>query len=225
MVVIREESAPKLDPERTALICIDLQHMCSSPGCGSFSGITEHECYESEYGYYFRRIQKTVVPNVKTLQEKFRSKGMEVIHFHIQALTRDGRDRSLEHKRLGLLAIPGSHEAEFLPEIAPTEDEIVMPKTASGAFNCTNIDYLLRNLGVDHLIVVGCLTSECVETFVRDAADRSYQVTVPEDATAALSEEIQNSSISAMSGTYAHIATTMEVVTMLDQGGLRVRGK
>ena len=216
MVVKSKDMAPRIDPKRTALICIDLQNMCTSPGCGGFSDIPEQTCFESEYGYYFRRIQEVVIPNVRKLQDEFRKRGMEVIHLHIQALTRDGRDRSLEHKRLGSLAIPGSYEAEFLKEVAPIEDEIVIPKTASGAFNSTNIDYLLRNLGMEKLVVVGCETSECVETFVRNAADRSYQVIVPEDATAALSEESQKSSLNAMRCTYAYLATTSEVITMLD---------
>ena len=60
------------------------------------------------------------------------------------------RDRSLEHKRLGLFAPPGSKLAEFIPAVAPQGDEIVIEKTASGVFISTNIEYILRNLCVSH---------------------------------------------------------------------------
>jgi nicotinamidase-related amidase len=73
----------------------------------------------------------------------FRSYGLEVIHTRIQSLTQDGRDRSPGHKRLGLQAAPGSKESEYLPQVAPVGDEIVMNKTASGVFVSTNMEYVL----------------------------------------------------------------------------------
>ena len=92
---------------------------------------------------------------MKALQESFRAHGLEVIHCRICALTKDGRDRSAGHKRLELLAQPGSKDAEFLKEVAPAEDEIVINKTASGVFTSTNLHYVLGNLGVRLVYVVG----------------------------------------------------------------------
>ena len=53
-----------------------------------------------------------------------------------------------------------------MAEVAPEEDDIVLPKTSSGVFNSTNIDYVLRNLGVRALIVSGCVTDQCVDMAV-----------------------------------------------------------
>jgi signal transduction histidine kinase len=47
-------------------------------------------------------------------------------------------------------------------------NEIVIPKTASGIFNATNVDYVLRNLGIDYLVMYGVMTDQCVESAVRD---------------------------------------------------------
>ena len=63
-------------------------------------------------------------------------------------MTRDGRDRSLDYKISRLQRAEGLAGREVLDEIAPAEDEIVFPKTSSSVFISTNIDYVLRNLGV-----------------------------------------------------------------------------
>ncbi|TIM59217.1 MAG: cysteine hydrolase, partial [Mesorhizobium sp.] len=64
-----------------------------------------------------------------------------------------------------------------VPSLAPVGDEIMLPKTSSGVFNSTNIDYVMKNLGVRYLIVAGIMTDQCVDMAVRDAADRGYLVT------------------------------------------------
>jgi nicotinamidase-related amidase len=50
----------------------------------------------------------------------------------------------------------------MIETLAPLDDEIVIPKTASSVFNSTNIDCVLRNLGVRYLILCGVLTDQCV---------------------------------------------------------------
>ena len=67
---------------------------------------------------------------------------------------------------------------QVLDCIQPGPDEIVLPKTSSSVFTTTNVDSILRNLGVKHLILVGCLTDQCVESAVRDACDLNYLVTL-----------------------------------------------
>ncbi len=141
-----------------------------------------------------------MLPNVRKLQDHFRSHRLEVIHTRIQALTRNGRDRGKGHRRLGLLAAPGSREADFLEAVAPDPayDEIVINKTASGVFSSTNVHYVLKNLGVESLYVVGVYTNECVETTVRDACDLGYLVTVVEDCCATVTPELHNASLATL---------------------------
>src|SRR5690606_13802305 len=128
-------------------------------------------------------------PNAKRLIASARSAGVEVIYTVIEALTADGRDRSLDHKRCSFLIPRGSAGGEVMPAIAPQGDEMVLPKTASGIFNATNVDYVLRNLGVERLAIFGVYSHQCVESAVRDAADRGYLVTLVEDACAAKTPE------------------------------------
>jgi nicotinamidase-related amidase len=136
-----------------------------------------------------------VLPNVRRLQDAFRTHELEVVHIRIQSLTRDGRDRSTGHKRLKLLATPGSKESEFIESVAPCGDEIIVNKTASGVFSSTNLHYVLKNMGVSSLFIVGVYTNECVETTIRDACDLGYLVTMVEDCCTTVTPELHEVSV------------------------------
>lgn len=201
---------PSLEHGRVALLCIDIQYLDAARGEGCFANINGG--LERQLDYYFDRLETAVLGNIRRLQDRFRQAGLEVIHTHIQCLTADGRDRSLEHKRIGLFAPPGSKEAEILPQVAPHSGEIVIPKTASGVFNCTNLNYVLHNLGITQLVVVGVFTNECVESTVRAAADLGYLAYVPDDATATVHPDLHADALNAMRHTYACITSTAELL-------------
>jgi nicotinamidase-related amidase len=82
-------------------------------------------------------------------------------------------------------------------------------------FNGTNIEYLLRNLGIATLVIGGVVTGSCVEAAVRDASDRGFRVVLVEDATASWSPEMQSAAIESMRGRSATIMTSHEVVERL----------
>ena len=100
-------------------------------------------------------------------------------------------------------------------EIAPGADDIVIPKTSSGVFNSTNIDYVLRNLGIHYLVISGVVTDQCVDMAVRDAADRGYLVTLVHDACATYTPERHEAALKAFGG-YCWIADTDTVARRLD---------
>ena len=196
----------------TALLCIDLQYLDAAEGYGVFRADERSGVSLEGREYYFRTLTKQVVPNVHVLQNCFRQHGLEVIHVRIQSLTRDGRDRSKGHKRLRLHAAPGSAEACFLDEVAPSGDEIVINKTASGVFSSTNLHYVLKNLGIDSLVVVGVYTNECVETTVRDACDLGYLVTVVQDCCTTVTPELHDASLKTLKDRYARIIDLKEAI-------------
>ena len=92
-----------LQQRSTALLCIDLQYLDAAPGYGVFRDATQSGVSESAQQYYFRRLAEMVLPNVAQLQNGFRQQQLEVVHTRIQSLTRNGRDRSKGHRRIGLL--------------------------------------------------------------------------------------------------------------------------
>lgn len=200
----------------TALLCIDMQYLDAAPGYGVFADAEASGLPIESQDYYFSCLQEQVLPNVQRLQASFRNQGLEVIHTRIQSLTQDGRDRGPGHRRLGLHAPPGSKEAEFLPEVAPVGDEIVINKTASGVFSSTNIEYLLRNLGITGLTVVGVYSNECVSTAVRDACDLGFYVTLISDAIATVTPELQLATITTMKDRYARVMSTEEAINEME---------
>lgn len=198
-----------------ALLCIDIQYLDAARGIGVFAPDRPEAASPEAQNYYFERLERVVLPNVRALQASFRATGLEVVHTRIQSLTRDGRDRSAGHKRLDLHAAPGSKEAEFLPEVAPRGDEIIINKTASGIFTSTNARYLLANLSISALYVVGVYTNECVSTTVRDACDLGFDVTLIDDGCATVSRRLQRNTIAVLRDRYARIMTTAQVITEL----------
>ena len=201
-----------LEAHKTALLCIDMQYLDAAPGFGVFANAEASGVPVEAQEYYFDRLKYTVLPNVRRLQDAFRARGLEVIHTRIRSLTQDGRDRSPGHKRLGLHAAPGSKEAGFLDEIAPLENEIIINKTASGVFTSTNINYILRNMEITGLFVVGVYSNECVSTAIRDACDLGFYVTLISDGCATVTPELQRATMITMKDRYARVLNTDEAI-------------
>jgi len=214
---------PKLNEaikqHNVALLTIDIQYLDAAPGHGVFADAEKSGVPPEAQEYYFARLHHVVLPNVRRLQDAFRDLKLEVIHTRIQSLTRDGRDRSVGHRRLGLHAPPGSKEAEFLPEVKPKGDELIINKTASGVFNSTNIEYILRNMQIDSLYVCGVYTNECVSTTVRDACDRGFHTTLINDACATVTPELHNATISTVRDRYSRVMTADEVIKEIRKAG------
>jgi len=200
----------QIEPARTALLSIDMQNAEFSPE--RLARARAGDAAEARHREFLERLATTVLPNQKRLQAAARAAGVEVIFTVIESLTRDGRDRSLDHKISRLHFPKGSWEAKVIADVAPLDDEIMIPKTASGIFNATNIEFVLRNLGVEFLVIYGVMTDQCVETTVRDAADRGFLVTQIEDACAAETEAGHRRSIEAMDGHYCRMRSAEQMV-------------
>ena len=197
-------------PARTALLSIDMQNAEWSPDQAERArqGGTPEAAKRS----FLERLETIVIPNQQRLQAAARAANIEVIFTVIESLTLDGREISLDHKISGLFFPKGSWEAQVIPDVAPRDNEIVIPKTSSGIFNSTNIDYILRNLGIEFLVIYGVSTDQCVETAVRDAADRGFLVTLVEDGCAAEEDARHEAAIRAVGGHYCRVRSTDEMI-------------
>jgi nicotinamidase-related amidase len=154
-----------------------------------------------------------VIPNIGRLIDEFRRQRLEVIYTVIENLTQDGRDRSLDYKLSGFNIAKGSWEARIVDEIAPQGDEIVLPKTSSSVFNSTNLDYLLRNIGIEDVFVAGFLTDQCIDHVVKHGADLGYYMTCVHDACAAETEARHEAALSCFKG-YCRMLYTDEVLLL-----------
>ena len=186
---------------RTALLVIDVQN-----------GTCGHRDAEARPEFY-KATALRVAPNIAALLAAFRGAGLEVVYTVIENLTADGRDRSLDYKLSGMGFPKGSREAQVIPELAPRPDEIVLPKTSSSVFNSTNLDYLLRNIGISDVFVTGCLTDQCIDHAVKDGADLGYYMTCVHDACAAETEARHAAALQCFQG-YCRMLSTEEVLDL-----------
>jgi len=206
-----------IDIQRSALLFIDVQNYNARPDGGEYKkeGFTPEEA-EVKYDYFFKHLEKVVIPNMQRLQKVCRQKGIEILYTVIESLTKNGRDRSLDYKISGFNVPKGSWNAHVLDEIKPLGDEILFPKTSSSVFISTNIHYILGNLGVDFLIISGLLTDQCISSAVRDACDLGYLVTLVTDACATRTQKRHETSLSHIRG-YCRQRTTDQFISELKQ--------
>jgi nicotinamidase-related amidase len=190
------------DPKRTCLLLVDTQNIVWNPDVAM-----RHPVFDEQ-------IRTKVLPNLRRLIDGFRAAGAEVMYTVMENLTRDGRDRSLDYKLSSFFIAKGSWEAKVLDALAPGDDDIVLPKTSSGLFNSTNVEYLLRNIGIDTLVVTGFLTDQCVDHTLRDAADRGFYPVCISDGCATHTEERHKNALRAFAG-YCRTLTTDEALRLL----------
>lgn len=193
----------------TALLLVDMQRAWLDPAL-------DPHLQGPHAAYFLGRARETVIPNQVRLFNAVREARQNVLHTIIESLTADGRDRSLDHKLSDMHLPKGSYQAGVIDELTPIENEIVLPKTSSGVFNSTNIDYVLRNLETRHLIIAGIVTDQCVDMAVRDAADHGYLVTLIEDACATYTFERHHACLEAIKG-YCWITDTQTVINRLQE--------
>lgn len=203
-----------LDFSQSAILFVDVQNFAAHREGAEFDGMSDEE-FNSEFGWFFEQMASSVVPNLQRLQTSFRAAGIEVLHTTIESLTKDGRDRSLDYKITGFNVPKGSWDGKVIDELVPEDDEIVFPKSSSSVFVSTHIDYVLRNLGVKQLVIVGIATDQCVEGAIRDACDLGYLVTQVTDACATYTQERQSFSMRAIKG-YCRQMTTSELIQELE---------
>lgn len=212
--------------DKCALLVVDIQKYLSVPSSPEEA---------AEKAYFFNEACPSAIDKISKLAEAFRvvrddptgrKSGCEVIFTYLQSATKDGRDISVDYKLSGpdLANIPRigtDHKELFLkelePDIATGKGDILLPKTSCNVFVSTNIDYLLRNLGIEQVVIVGQLTDECVESAVRTAADLGYFVTVVEDACASLTPEKHQKGLNGVKG-FARILKTADILDEILEG-------
>jgi nicotinamidase-related amidase len=188
-----------ISAKSTALLVIDVQNA------------TYSDKEREKRPYFYDLVTRETLPNIRKLIRASRKAGIDVIFTVIESLTLDGRDRSLDYKLTGFNFPKGSWEAQIPAAIAPEPNEIVLPKTSSSLFNSTVFDYVLRNIGIDTVLVTGFLTDQCVDHTVRDGADRGFYMTCIADACATESAERHQNALAAFKG-YCRIRTTDELL-------------
>ncbi len=112
----------------------------------------------------------------------------------------------------------GSWGGEWYPDFAPQEgDFIVKEHWGSSGFANTDLDFLLKQQEITHVILIGLVANTCIETTGKYAAELGYHVTLVTDATAAFSKEAMHAAHEINGPTYAHaLLSTKELLASLE---------
>jgi nicotinamidase-related amidase len=133
-----------------------------------------------------------IIGKIQSVLEIFRRRQLPVFHV-LRIHRRDGSDvevfRSDLFKTMPF-AVEGTKGAGVIRELEPSEGEHIIRKTRMSAFMHTDLDLVLRTLGVDTVFVTGIQTPNCIRTTVFDACALNYRVILVEDAVAAKNQAI-----------------------------------
>jgi nicotinamidase-related amidase len=168
-----------------------------------------------------KRMREIVIPNTQAMIETFRESKQEIVFARIACMTQNGRDRSLSQKKPGwnyLLMPLNTEESQFVPELAPIGDEIVITKTTDSALTGTNLRLVLHNIGIKNVIMAGIFTDQCVSSTVRSLVDESYNVIVLEDCCAAGTDELHDKELEIINNIYCHVMSSQELRDMMRLG-------
>ena len=185
-----------IDPTHTALILVDMQWDFVEPeGLFGRLGI-DLSMYEE------------MRPRLAQLLAAARLAGVTIVHLQNTALNGGSSDSPAQIRfnlRMHSTArgdgpplqytVPGTPGHEFVADLAPHDDELVVRKYRSSGFWATNLDLLLRSNGIETVIMSGCTTEGCVESTARDAMFNNYYVVIATDCVASDDKEQHDASM------------------------------
>jgi ureidoacrylate peracid hydrolase len=198
----------RLDGPKTALVVIDLQNAFMLPGMPTAV-----------------KSARDIVPNVNRLASAVRGAEGKIVWVK---MTLDGERQSwsvffehfgsAEHSAAELSALSrGSfgHELHAGLDVKPAD--LVVEKTRFSAFiqGSSDLDTLLRRLGIDTVLIAGTVTNTCCESSARDAMMLNYKVVMVSDANAAHSDDEHNATLVNMIRMFGDVLSTDEVETRL----------
>ncbi|MEY2431962.1 MAG: biuret amidohydrolase [Acidimicrobiaceae bacterium] len=161
---------------------------------------------------------REAVPNVVRLVHAARAAGVAVVHcLAVRRADDRGSNRNarlfLGTRKLGIRIEPGSAAAELLPEIGNDPNDLVLSRFHGlGPMGGTDLDAVLRNLGISTVVGVGVSVNIAITNFAMDAVNAGYQFVLPRDAVAGVPADYANAVIDNTLAFVATVTSTAEVV-------------
>ncbi|MFI1460333.1 cysteine hydrolase [Nocardia carnea] len=192
-----------VDPARTALITQECQGAVVGPDAGLAALADE--------------ARRAALPNIAALLPAARAAGVHVVHCLVTRRA-DGLGSNHNAKlfalgRRGVAVTPGSPGAQLLPEFGPAPADLVLTRSHGlGPMGGTDLDAVLRNLGVSTIVAVGVSLNVAIPNLVMDAVNAAYEVVLPRDAVAGVPAEYGAAVIDNTLSLLAAVTTTRELL-------------
>ncbi|PSC05460.1 hydrolase [Alsobacter soli] len=192
---------------RPALLIIDVQYRTV--------GTRPMPFWEAikEYPTSCGEVAWDAVHNIRKVLDVFRERGWPVLYPYVAP--KQSFDRGRLSDKVPAIMNVAAKGYEFVEEIAPAEQDILLPKKHPSAFFGTPLTSYLINLGADTLVVTGCSTSGCVRGSVVDAFAYNFRVLVPEDAVYDRSATSHAVNLFDMASKYADVMPTSDALSAL----------
>jgi nicotinamidase-related amidase len=172
--------------------------------------------------------RRVALPNITRLLPVARAAGVQVVHCVVQRRA-DGLGSNHNAKifaigRGEVNILPGTPGAAVLPELGPESTDLVLSRWHGvGPMGGTDLDAVLRNLGVTTIVVVGVSLNIAIPNIVMDAVNAAYRVIVPRDAVAGIPAEYGTAIIDNTLSLLATITSTDDLLqtwSQTDEGTL-----
>lgn len=193
-----------VNPERCALVTQEVQGGVVGPNAG--------------LPQMAEAARAEALPNIGRLLDAARSAGVNVVHCIIEKRA-DGKGSNENcrlfqaGKKMAMDLTPGSEGATLLPEFGPEPSDLVLTRTTGlGPMGGTDLDSVLRNLGVTTIVGVGVSVNVAIPNFVMDAVNRGYWFVLPRDAVAGVPREYSDMVIDNTLSLLATVTRTDDVI-------------
>jgi nicotinamidase-related amidase len=206
----------EIKPSKTALLLIDMQRLVSSEALlqeALTAGLPECEVREALKEYDLR--VKKAVRNGRRILEACRRKGYDIMHIKLGAHTGNPKHTAKINRKAKFIVPMDSERGRFLEGLEPAKEELVFPKTNGGAFTGTNLDFVLRNMDIENIIVIGFLTDQCVLATTIYGGDVGYDVLLINDACTGTTEENHDAVVRLAKDVFLKVKSTEELLQIL----------
>lgn len=163
---------------------------------------------------------RPVLPAIGRLAKAARAAGVQVVHGTVYRRA-DGRGANRNARLFGGVQrasaqlLPGTDAVDVVPEIGVEPDDLVLPRTHGlDPMAGTDLDPILRNLGVTTVVVAGVSVNVAITNLVMDAVNRGYQVVLPRDAVCGLPQDYADAVIDNTLSLLATLTTVDELVAI-----------
>ncbi|QNJ95372.1 cysteine hydrolase [Mycolicibacterium fluoranthenivorans] len=161
--------------------------------------------------------QRVALPNIARLLPAARAAGHHVVHCLVQrrpdGLGSNHNARLFAAGKRSVDITPGSAGATLLPEFGPEPADLVLSRWHGvGPMGGTELDAILRNLGVTTIVAVGVSLNIAIPNLVMDAVNAGYRVVLPRDAVAGFPAEYGAAVIDNSLSLLATVTTTDDLI-------------
>jgi biuret amidohydrolase len=200
---MRPNLADQVDPAHTAVVTQEVQGAVMGPNAGLAALAAE--------------ARREALPNIARLLPAARAAGVRVVHCTVQrrpdGLGSNHNARLFAGGAKGVDITPGTEGAALLPEVGPEPADLVLSRWHGlGPMGGTDLDPILRNLGVTTIVAVGVSLNVAIPNLVMDAVNKGYRVVLPRDAVAGFPAEYGTAVIDYSLSLLATVTTTDELL-------------